>query len=133
MKFQRSFAIFLAIGLVCAGKSMAQQVPPAAPTGASEVDRQVTAIEKLVLDTAEAMPEDKYNFSPESLKLPGSDYKGVRTFATELKHIAASNYFIWTGVTGDKVPDGLQSNGSDSMKSKAEIIQFVRRRDIVSR
>ena len=128
MKRSKPFMVVMGIAfaLASAGRGSAQQPAPATPTAASEVDREVTSIEKLVLDAAEAMPEEKYNFSPESLKLAGSDYKGVRTFATELKHIAASNYFIWTGVTGDKVPDGLQSNGSDTMKSKAEIIQFVR-------
>jgi len=29
------------------------------------VDDEITAIEKQVVDVAEAMPEDKYNFSPE--------------------------------------------------------------------
>src|SRR5215813_4557743 len=38
------------------------------------------------------MPEDKFNFSPESLNLPGSEYKSVRTFAVQVKQIVASNY-----------------------------------------
>jgi hypothetical protein len=54
----------------------AQQAPP---TIASTVDREVTTIEKLIVDAAEAMPEDKFNFTPESLNIPGSEYKGVRS------------------------------------------------------
>src|SRR5580693_328882 len=84
----------------------AQQSQP--PTVASAVDREITAIEKQIVDIAEAMPEDKFNFSPEHLNIPGSDYKGVRSFAVQLKHVAASNYFIWSHVTGDKLPDGLK-------------------------
>ena len=65
------------------------------PTIASTVDREITLIEKQIVDAAEAMPEDKFNFSPESLNILGGDYKGVRTFALQVKHVAASNYFLW--------------------------------------
>lgn len=64
----------------------AQQQSP--PTIASMVDRDIDAIEKQILDVAEAMPEDKYNFSPEGLNISGSDFKGVRSFAVQLKHVA---------------------------------------------
>jgi hypothetical protein len=57
-------------------------------------DREISAVEKLILEVADAMPEEKFNFSPESLNIPGSNYRGVRTLAVELRHIAASNYFI---------------------------------------
>ena len=50
------------------------------------------------------MPEDKYNFSPESLNIPGSDYKGVRTFALEVRRIATANYAFWSALTGDPMP-----------------------------
>jgi hypothetical protein len=97
------------------------------PTIASTVDREISGIEKQILEVAGAMPEDKFNFSPESLKIPGDDYRGVRTFAVQLKHVAASNYFIWSPLTGDKLPEGLgDGNGSADMKSKAEIIRFVK-------
>src|SRR5271170_4076124 len=82
--------------------------PQPAPTLASMVDDEISAIEHQVVDVAEAMPEDKYNFSPESLNIPGDDYKGVRTFAMQVKHVAASNYFIWSTLTGDKLPDNLK-------------------------
>jgi len=121
-------AIVLGLGAICiATSAQAQDAKQAAPTVASTVDRQVSGIEKLVLDAAEAMPEEKYNFTPENLNLPGSDFKGVRTFAVQLKHIAASNYFIWSVVTGDKLPDGLgDGNGSEAMKSKSDIIKFLK-------
>src|SRR5690348_9266482 len=85
-----------------------QAAPQAAATIASVVDRDISAIEKQVIDAAEAMPEEKYNFSPESLNIPGSDYKGVRSFAVQVKHIASSNYFIWTPLAGDKVPENIK-------------------------
>ena len=105
----------------------AQQVQPPAPTIASILERQVSAIEKQVVEVAEAMPEDKFNFSPESLNIPGAEYKGVRTFAVQVKHVAASNYLIWSPVTGDKLPEGLKDgNGPENLKTKADIIRFLK-------
>ena len=73
------------------------------------------------------MPEDKFDFSPEKLNLPGSDYKGVRTFGEQLKHIAASNYLIWSPITGEKPPDTVNDGkGPDNMKAKAEIIKYLK-------
>jgi uncharacterized damage-inducible protein DinB len=106
----------------------AQPSPPPSPppTIASAVDSEISNIERQIIDVAEAMPEDKYNFSPESLNIPGSDFKGVRRFAVQVKHVAASNYFIWSHLTGDKLPEGLKDgNGPENLKTKAEIIKFL--------
>jgi hypothetical protein len=105
-------------------QAQAAQTPP---TLAQALDREISAVEKLVTEAAEAMPEDKFNFSPENLNIPGSNYKGVRTFAVQVKHIAASNYFIWSGITGDKPPANLKDgNGPEDMKTKAEILGFLK-------
>jgi hypothetical protein len=51
----------------------------------------------------------------------------VRTFAEEVKHIAASNYALWSGITGDTFPkEYLGGNGPERVKSRAEILQFLR-------
>jgi uncharacterized damage-inducible protein DinB len=102
----------------------AQQAPA---TIGSAIDREITIVEKEVVDAAEAMPEEKYNFSPESLHISGSDYKGVRTFADQVKHVAASNYLIWSGITGEKAPDTANDGkGPDAMKAKVEIVSFLK-------
>ena len=91
------------------------------------LERQVSASEKQVVEAAEAMPEDKYNFSPESLNLAGSDYKGVRTFALEVRHIATANYAFWSALTGDPMPAGITGpNGPEALKTKAEIVKFLK-------
>jgi uncharacterized damage-inducible protein DinB len=116
-----------ALGQATPTAAPAPQAAQATPTLASALDREISAIEKQVLEAAEAMPEDKFNFSPESLNLPGANYKGVRTFAVQVKHIAASNYFIWSGLTGDKLPVTLKDgNGPDDIKTKAEILAFLK-------
>jgi len=104
-----------------------QNSPSSPPTIASAIDREISIVEKEVVEAAEAMPEDKFDFSPEKLNLPGGDYKGVRTFGEQLKHIAASNYLIWSPITGEKPPDTVNDGkGPDNMKAKGEIIKFLK-------
>ena len=107
---------------------VAASTPPAQPpTVAAIVDREISNVEKQVVDVAEAMPEEKFKFTPESLNIPGDDYKGVRTFAVQVKHVAASNYFIWSPLTGDKLPEGLKDgNGPQNVTTKTEIIRFLK-------
>ena len=113
-------------GTKSAAAASAPQAQPS-PTIASNVDREISTIEKEIVEAAEAMPEDKFNFSPESLNIPGSAYKGVRTFALEVKHVAASNYFLWSPLTGDKLPEGLKDgNGPEDLKTKGDILRFLR-------
>ena len=101
--------------------------PSTPPTIASAIDREISLVEKEVVDAAEAMPEDKFDFSPEKLNLSGGDYKGVRTFGEQVKHIAASNYLIWSPITGEKPPDTVNDGkGPANMKAKADIIKFLK-------
>jgi uncharacterized damage-inducible protein DinB len=112
-----------------ATESAAANTPQAQPqpTVASVLDHEISAVEKQIVDVAEAMPEDKYNFSPENLNIPGSDYKGVRSFAGQVKHVAASNYFIWSPLTGEKIPENIKDgNGPENLKTKAEVIKFLK-------
>ncbi|HEY6252358.1 MAG TPA: DinB family protein [Candidatus Angelobacter sp.] len=105
----------------------AQQSSQPAPTIAASVDGAVSIYEKLMVDAADAMPEDKFNFTPAGLNIPGSAFKDVRTFAQLIKHTAAANYRLWTNVSGDKMPDNIKgTNGPDELKTKAEIMQLLK-------
>ena len=110
-----------------ASAPQAQQAPQPPPTIASTIDRQISQVEKEVVEAAEAMPEDKFNFSPEGLNLQGSDYKGVRTFAAQVRHIATANYALWSPLTGDKLPEGIKGpEGPENLTTKAQIVQFLK-------
>jgi hypothetical protein len=134
-KIRMTFTLAMLIFTVTAlGQTTTSAVPPSTPQTqtpppsiASTVDREISGVEQQVVDAAEAMPEDKFNFSPESLNIPGADYKGVRSFAVQVKHVAASNYFLWSHLTGDKLPEGLKDgNGPENLKSKADILKFLK-------
>jgi hypothetical protein len=124
---RRSHAL-LAIALFASTVFAQAQTQPSQPTTlAAMVDREISAVEKQVIEAAEAMPEEKFNFTPESLTIPGDDYKGVRSFAVQVKHIASSNYFIWSPITRDPVPAVIKDgNGPADMKTKADILKFLR-------
>jgi dienelactone hydrolase len=102
---------------------------PATPTTlAAAVDREISRVEEQVLAAAEAMPEDRFDFTPERLRISGSAYQGVRTFAVQVRHIAASNYFLWSPLTGERLPEGLSDGeGPRELRSRAEILEFLRR------
>jgi uncharacterized damage-inducible protein DinB len=131
MKWTRAFLLVAAVAIVAVAweqsAASCAASPETPPTVSSVVDRQIGGIEKQILDVAEAMPEDRYDFSPASLNIAGADYRGVRTFAVQLKHVAASNDFLWGSVTGDKIPDNLRGgNGPEEIKSKADIIKLLK-------
>ncbi len=123
-----AIAAFAGQGARSAAASPPEATPsPTQPTVASTVDAQIGAVEKLVVEAAEAMPEDRFNFTPESLNIPGSQYKGVRSFAIQVKHIAASNDVLWAALTGDELPDDLKGgNGPESVRTKADILKLLK-------
>jgi len=93
----------------------------------SAVERQFNKIESDILTTAQAMPEDKFNFTPEGLSIKNSDFKGVRTFAGQIMHLATDNILIWSAITGDSVrADITDVNGPKSMKTKKDIIEYLK-------
>ncbi len=133
MKATAVLSLFAALAVCADGVRAAPETPTPAPgattpaTLASTVDLQISAVEKRVVDAAEAMPESKFDFSPEGLGIPGADYKGVRSFALQIRHVAASNYAIWSPVTADKIADDWKGgNGPENLKTKAEILKFLK-------
>jgi DinB family protein len=112
-------------GAASAQAPAAQAAPP--PTITGVMDREVSSIEKDVIAAADAMPDDKYDFNPKSLNIPGSSYDNVRTFGDLVKHFATANYFFYSQVVGEKPPTAITGpNGPATMKSKADIMQFLK-------
>jgi len=92
------------------------------PTFATVLNHTLDGFEKEVVPAAEAMPEDKYNFAPTN-----GDFKGVRTFAQQVKHMAAVNYMFGAAILGQKPPVELGGeNGPDNITSKADVVKFLK-------
>lgn len=101
--------------------------PPPASSVATAIDQQLLVVEKNIVGLAEAMPAEKYNFSPESLSIPGSQYNGVRNFAMQVIHVAAANYLFWSSVVGEPIPDGiLAPNPKESFRTKESSVRLLK-------
>jgi uncharacterized damage-inducible protein DinB len=110
----------LALGLSSAAFPQQPKEPEKKATIASVLDRQLSIVEHEFFSAAEAMPEEKYSFAPTN-----GEFKGVRTFAQQVKHVAAANYLFFSAILGEKPPEG-DENGPASVKTKAEILKYLR-------
>jgi DinB family len=103
--------------------SVAQQSPPLS----NAIERLFNKIKNDIITSAEAMPEEKFYFTPESLHLTSGEFTGVRSFAGQIKHLATDNFAIWSPVTGDSLrADITDVNGPVTIKTKAEIINYLK-------
>lgn len=103
--------------------AMAQDAAPAKPAVGTAVPpgqvygKLMSGMESEVVSAAEAMPEDKYNFAPTS-----GEFKGVRTFGEQVKHLAGANYYFFA----DEETAKAKEAAIDKLKTKAEIIQALK-------
>ncbi|HEY6307544.1 MAG TPA: DinB family protein [Candidatus Angelobacter sp.] len=103
-----------------------QTTPQPPPTIAGVVDQQISLLERQVVAVAEAMPEDKFDFTPTQLNTKDSR-DPVRSFALEVRHLATGNYGYWSPLTGDALPAGIKGpNGPEDLKTKADIIKYLK-------
>jgi hypothetical protein len=93
------------------------------PTVAKVMDAQLSSVEKEVVSLAEAMPADKYGFAPSQ-----GEFKGVRTFAQQAKHIASTNWGVCASALGEKPPTetGEGEKGPDSVSTKDQIVKYLK-------
>lgn len=90
---------------------------------ASVLNSQLSGVERELVPAAEAMPADKFEFAPAQ-----GEFKGVRNFGSQIKHVAAVNYMIGGAILGEKPPVdiGSDENGASNVKSKDEIVQYLK-------
>ena len=119
--------LLLALGpvgtAVAASPQAAMQAKPEEkPSFAMVIDRSLSGVEHEFVPAAEAMPEDKFNYAPTQ-----GEFKGVRTFAQQVKHVAAVNYMLAGAILSEKPPVDLGGeNGPDSITSKADVVKFLK-------
>jgi hypothetical protein len=128
MRFRTSIARTLACCLLTSASAVAfsQAAAPAKPAVGTVVPpaqiygKLLTLLEKEFVDAAEAMPEDKYSYAPPATM---GEFKGVRTFGDQVKHVAQANGYFFHDPTKPAV-----DNRSDieKLKTKAEIIQALK-------
>ncbi|MGB9106750.1 MAG: DinB family protein [Terriglobales bacterium] len=121
--------LLLTFLFVAAAPAQTPAVPPAKPAQPSQpptvtmiLDSGLNYPESEFVPAAEAMPEDKYNFAPTN-----GEFKGVRTFGQQVRHVAAANYMICAAILSEKPPvDTGGESGPASVKTKADSVKFVK-------
>jgi hypothetical protein len=66
------------------------------------------------LSIAEAMPAEKYSYIPNA---PGGDFKGVRSFAEQVKYVACANYGFFNEIEGKTPPESCEKGGPAPAKT----------------
>ena len=111
----------MAAGMVLALGCYAADKP--APTLGTLISQEIGAAQGETVSLAEAMPADKYSFAP-----TGGEFKGVRTFEQQMKHIATVNFEVAAAVLGMKSPHeaGKAENGPDSISGKDAVVKYLK-------
>jgi uncharacterized damage-inducible protein DinB len=89
---------------------------------AKRFDDRLDVVEREVIGVAEAMPEEKYGFVPTQ-----GEFKGVRSFAQQIKHLAAANYQLGARILGEDPPNGEHGEQAPAnIVTKAAVIKYAK-------
>jgi uncharacterized damage-inducible protein DinB len=113
-------ALFAALGMGLPSQAQTQNQSPSPARSRSEemLDRWNDIGNKLIA-MAQDFPEDKYDFKVQ---------KDQRTFALNLLHAAALDFFVMRRISGSKIgPDFGEGDNPprEAFKTKAEVVKFV--------
>src|SRR5580658_6860840 len=85
------------------------------------LDHTVLNVEHDFVPAAEAMPEANFGFAPTN-----GEFKGVRTFGEQIKHVAAVNYELGAAILEEKPPVDIgDESGPASITTKADILKYL--------
>jgi hypothetical protein len=120
-----TLALLLALPLVAQAPApkAAAPAPAAEPTVGAAMDATYQWVPMQIIGAAEAMPEDKFDWAPTQ-----GEFKGVKTFAQQAKHIASVNFYFGAQILGEKstVEMANMEMGPEGLKTKAEIVQYMK-------
>lgn len=113
------------LAVLFSGSSMAstQSMKPSPVKTVSEaLDFWISVTETEVVSAADAMPEEKYGFAPTA-----GEFKRVRTFGEQVKHLSANNYRMAAYILGRKPTLEQESEtGPDNVQTKSQIMEYLK-------
>ena len=128
MKNLLTFAVLCGMAstpFLLSAQSMPGMVTPPVPAAASTMSapadvygKLMSGLEKEIVDAAEAMPADKYDYAPTQ-----GDFKGVRSFGSQVKHLAEANYEFFEGWS---VPGAAKIDDIEKLTTKDEIVKALK-------
>jgi uncharacterized damage-inducible protein DinB len=108
---RKTFCVCL---LLCAPLANAQKMPEGIWQG---YDGEWQHVSQQLIALAEATPEEKFAWRPAP---------AVRSTSEVYMHIVTANFYLLS-VTGPKMPADLKEDADKSVRSKAEVIQWLKR------
>jgi len=106
--------------------ALSQAAAPAKPAVGTVISpaevygKILNSLETNFVSAAEAMPDDKYDFAPPATL---GEFKGVRTFGEEVKHVTLANSFFFHDPTKPLVDNRADI---EKLKTKAEIVAALK-------
>jgi len=125
-----TFLLLLACGPGALARTGAAVPQQSNDNGAAALDAQrekyalqifLKSVQTEIVAAAEDMPAYKYSFAPTE-----GEFKGVRTFAQQVKHLSATNHILAAAALGEDPPaDAGDENGPETVRTKAEILDYL--------
>lgn len=101
-------------------KSAPQTPAPKKPTLAAAVMVHWKFVAGEFIDAAQAMPEDRYNFAPAN-----GEFKGVRTFAEQVRHVACANFAFFKEMEKLTPPPDCEKGAPANITTKAGLMNYL--------
>ena len=122
MRNRLSCLAFCLLGLATVGVAQDNKGKDEHRSVTQVLDRSIANMEQEFVPAVEAMPEERFGFAPTN-----GEFKGVRTFGEQVKHVAAVNYMFGAAILSEKVPvDVGDESGPVSVKTKAAILNYLK-------
>ena len=113
--------LFAILALLISSIAFAQQIPPEPKTIPESIKYIWSDVERDFIALADAMPESKWDFKPTQ-----GEFKGVRTFGEQVKHVACANEAWAKQIAGEKPPARCDLGGPNPAKTKSQILAYLR-------
>jgi hypothetical protein len=122
----KRFVSVFATWFACCTLGFAQEAAKAqdgkAPSVSAVLDKELSNLEQEFVSLGEAMPEGKFEFVPTQ-----GEFKNVRSFGKQVRHVAAVNFIVAGGLLGEKPPfDAKLEDGPPEIKTRAESLKFLK-------
>ena len=114
--------ILLACSIGAAGQTPAKNLAALDPQREKEALQVfLKSVQRQITGAANAMPATKYEFAPTE-----GEFKDVRTFALQVRHLSATNHILDAADLGEEPPaDAGDESGPDNVRTKAEILDYL--------
>ncbi len=126
--FRTILPLALGTALMAQAPAETKPAPAAKKTEGQSINQMYAWVAGQFVPAAEAMPEEKYGFAPTE-----GEFKGVKTFAQQVKHVAAVNYYLGSQILGEALPAEAgkidlsnMEMGPETVKTKAEIVAYLK-------